>query len=70
MTDRERIGKRIVEIRKEKGLSSYELAELTGLKQPNIMRIESGRYSTGLDLLSKIANALGYEIDFVRKDEK
>lgn len=63
MTDRERIGIRIAEIRKQKGLSAHELAELTDLKRPNISRIESGKYSTGIDILSKIANALGKKID-------
>ena len=36
--------------------------------QGNIARIESGKYSTGIDLLSKIGDALGYELDFVRHD--
>lgn len=65
MNERERIGKRIAELRNEQGISTYKLAKLTGLNQPNITRIEKGRYSTGLDILSKIAKALGKKIDFV-----
>lgn len=65
MEDRERIGKRIAEIRTQQGLSQTELAERAGMKQGNIARIETGKYSTGIDLLSKIAHALGYEIDFI-----
>lgn len=68
MTDRERIGNRIQEIRTKKGLSTYKLAEMTGFEQSNISRIESGRYSTGIDILSKIAHALGCEIDFVESE--
>ena len=56
MNDRERIGKRIAEIRKSKGLSQTKLAELTDIAPGNIARIEKGRYSTGIDLLSKIAD--------------
>ena len=65
MNDRERIGKRIAEIRKSKGLSQAKLAELTDIAPGNIARIETGRYSTGIDLLSKIADALGYKLDFI-----
>lgn len=67
MNDRERIGKRIAEIRKSKGLSQTKLAELTDIAPGNIARIETGRYSTGIDLLSKIADALGYKLDFIEK---
>lgn len=67
MNDRERIGKRIAEIRKAKGLSQAKLAELSGIDLGHIARIELGKYSTGIDVLTKIANALGYVLDFVEK---
>ena len=67
MCERIRIGNRIKELRQKRGISTYQLAELTGLKQPNITRIESGRYSTGVDILSKIAAALGCDLDFIEK---
>jgi transcriptional regulator with XRE-family HTH domain len=67
MNDRERIGKRIAEIRKQKGISQAQLSELTGIAPGNIARIELGKYSTGIDLLSKIAQALNYRIDFVEE---
>ena len=50
MNDRERIGKRIAQLRMEAGISQYKLAELTGLAPGNIARIETGKYSTGIDL--------------------
>lgn len=68
MNDRERIGKRIAQLRMEAGISQYKLAELTGLAPGNIARIETGKYSTGIDILSKIGNALGYKLDFTEKD--
>lgn len=67
MNERERIGKRIAEIRKSKRLSQVKLAELTDIAPGNIARIETGRYSTGIDILSKIADALGYKLDFIEK---
>ena len=67
MNERERIGKLISELRKEKNMTAEELAAKTGLQRPNISRIEAGKYSTGLDLLSKIAEALDCKVDFVKK---
>lgn len=67
MNERERIGKRIAEIRKNKGISQAKLAELTNIAPGNIARIETGKYSTGIDLLSKIADALDFKLDFVEK---
>ncbi|GHT09174.1 hypothetical protein FACS189432_09070 [Bacteroidia bacterium] len=65
MNDRERIGERIREIRTEKGLSQLQLAELAGLSQQNIARIELGRYSPGIDIVGKISDALGCELAIV-----
>ena len=62
-----RIGKRIAEIRKEKGISQAKLAELSGIDSGHIARIELGKYSTGIDILCRIADALDYSIDFVKK---
>lgn len=67
LSDRVRIGLRIAELRKEKGLSQAKLAELTGIGSAHIARIELGRYSTGIDLLAKIAEVLEYKIDFIKK---
>lgn len=65
--ERKRIGKRIAEIRQSQGLTQAQLAELTGMNSSNIARIETGKYSTGIDLLSKIGGALGYDLDFIKK---
>ena len=63
--ERERIGKRIAELRKAKGLTQAQLAEKTGFSQSNIGRIETGRYSVGLDVLTKIADALWATVELV-----
>ncbi|MDR0611985.1 MAG: helix-turn-helix domain-containing protein [Dysgonamonadaceae bacterium] len=65
ISHRERIGKRIAGLRKKQGISQIKLAELTGIAASNIARIELGKYSTGIDLLSKIAHALGCQLDVV-----
>ena len=63
--ERIRIGNRIKEIREEKKLEAKTLAMLTGIDAANLCRIEQGKQSAGIDVLSKIANAMGYKIDFV-----
>lgn len=67
MTERERIGKRIAELRNERGLSQAALADLSGVGVSHIARIEKGYYSVGIDVLAKIAGAMGVELDFVKK---
>ena len=63
--ERKRIGRRIAELRKEQNLTQAQLAERCGVAQAHIARIETGRYSVGLDTLAQIATALGRSIDFV-----
>lgn len=60
-----RIGKRIAELRKEKGLSQTRLAQLTGFDRGYIAKIELGTFDIGIENLSKISSALGVMIDFI-----
>lgn len=62
--ERQRMGERIATLRKLKGYTQAELAEMTGLQRSHIVRLEQGRYGATIDVLSAIATALGYEIDF------
>jgi DNA-binding XRE family transcriptional regulator len=64
-SERQRIGRRIAELRKEQNMTQAQLAERCGVAQAHIARIETGRYSVGLDTLAQIATALGRSIDFV-----
>lgn len=59
------IGQRIAELRKEQGMTQQQLADKCGILRPNIARIEAGRYGITLDVLSRIAQALGKTIDLV-----
>ena len=65
VNDRKRIGLRIKNLRKEQGLTQFQLAEKAGLEQQNLSRIERGKNSTGQDILSAIATALGKRLDFI-----
>lgn len=63
--ERSRIGNRLKELRLAAGITTYQLAEKSGVTRTNISRIENGKYSAGLDVLSKLAQALGKSLDFV-----
>ncbi len=64
----ELIGK-LIEVRETKGLSQKELADLAGLKQPAIARIESMKTTPQIDTLFKILQPLGYTLAVVPADE-
>jgi len=63
--NRKRIGQRIADLRKAKGMTQQDLADLTGNQRNHISRIESGKYSVGFDTLQAIAEALGGTIDIL-----
>ena len=65
MDSRIYIGARIKELREARGLTQAELAEKAELLQANLARVESGKYSTGLDILGRIAEALGCKLDLI-----
>ncbi|MCL1890759.1 MAG: helix-turn-helix domain-containing protein [Coriobacteriia bacterium] len=52
----------LVEARSEMGMSQSELARRTGIKQPNISRLERGACSPTLDTLAALAQGLGKEM--------
>jgi transcriptional regulator with XRE-family HTH domain len=55
------IGK-LIEVRESKGLSQKELADLAGVKQPAIARLESMKTTPQIDTLFKILHPLGYTL--------
>jgi transcriptional regulator with XRE-family HTH domain len=64
------IGRIIHLMRREKGMRQSELALLTGLKQPNLSRIENGLVSPRPPTLEKIARALGVEVQVFYSESK
>lgn len=67
MNDRERIGLKIALLRKNAGLTQRELAEKSGLTQNTIYKVETGKFSVGIDTLSKIADTLECKVDIIEK---
>lgn len=49
----------LIKARKERGISQKQLEQLSGVKQPIIARMESGRTSPNLDTVLKVLAPLG-----------
>ena len=65
MNERERIGKRIAEIRKERCYTVRQLAELANLRAATISNVENGKFSVGIAILAKICDALEVKIEII-----
>ena len=57
------IKREIIKLRLEQGISQKELAEKVGTRQSAISRLESGEYNPSIEFLSKVAHALGKELN-------
>ena len=67
--DVELIGK-LIEAREAKGYSQRALAELSGIKQPAIARMESLISTPQIDTLIKVLRPLGYKLTITPTPEK
>jgi DNA-binding XRE family transcriptional regulator len=56
------IKEQLIRIRIEQGLSQADLAKKIGTQQSAISRLESGDCNPSIELLSKVAQALGKEV--------
>ena len=59
------IGDKLVELRKKKGLSQEELADMVGVSRNTISSIETGQYSPTAKLALTIAIALDKKFEDV-----
>ena len=65
-----RLGKRIIQLRKEKNIKQIDLASLLNIEDSALRRIESGRTNPTIKTLLRIADALELAIeDLVRDTE-
>ena len=62
---RDRIGLRIVALRKLAGLTQEQLSERAGLQRSHISKIEAGKYAVTFETIQAIAEALGMTVDIV-----
>ncbi|MBI5314738.1 MAG: helix-turn-helix transcriptional regulator [Nitrospirae bacterium] len=53
----------LAKLRERRGLSQTELAKLTGMKQPQIARLESGAHFPAFATLQKLLGVLGGKLE-------
>lgn len=61
----------IVTTRTQLGITQKQLAEISGVSQANISKIENGSYRPSIPILKRIANGLGKRlvIEFADREE-
>ena len=59
---KKQFGKRIKEIRKNKGLTQEQIAEKIGIEPPNVSKLESGMHFPLPENIEKIAKALNVDV--------
>lgn len=62
---RDRIGLRIMCLRKLAGLTQEQLSERAGLQRAHISKIEAGKYAVTFETIQAIAEALGMTVDII-----
>lgn len=62
---RDRIGLRILTLRKMREWSQDELARRAGLQRTHISRIEQGKYAVTLETIQAIAETLDMTVDLI-----
>ena len=63
---KQRVGQKIKEARKAKGLTQEELGAKLGIDKPTVSKYENGKINPSLEVLSRIAQELELtlEVDF------
>lgn len=64
---RKAMGESIRAMRTAQGWKQEQLAQIAGITVANVRSIESGKYAVNIDVLNKIACALGAELRMVEK---
>lgn len=68
--EKESLGQRLAQVRKERGLTQVELAERTGLIQVVVSDYERGRLRLPADMALRFAEVLGVTIDELLQPRK
>lgn len=62
MSQRRRVGHRIRDLREAAELSQEQLAHRAEISRDSVLRTENATHSPSLDMLARIARALGVEV--------
>ena len=64
---RKAMGESIRAMRTANGSEQEQLAQIAGITTANVRSVEAGKYAVDIDVLNKIAEALGAELLMVEK---
>ena len=65
---RKAMGESIRKMRTAQGWEQEQLAQIAGITTANVRSVEAGKYAVNIDVLNKIAGALGAEMKMVGKE--
>jgi len=65
---RQRIGRRLKEIRTEQGWSQEQVALMAGVTERTVEKVEQGAFNVPLDVLATLSDVLGYELRIGKKE--
>jgi transcriptional regulator with XRE-family HTH domain len=63
-------GVMVKQVRESRGMSQAELAEVSGVDQPNISAIENDRRSPSAETLNRLLVACGYELTAIAGERR
>ena len=63
-------GKRIHELRRDRGMTQTQLAEYVGISSDNLGRIERGQQGVSIDLLIELADFFAVSMDYIALGRK
>lgn len=63
-------GKRIQELRRDRGMTQTQLAEYVGISSDNLDRIERGQQGVSIDLLIELADFFAVSMDYIALGRK
>ena len=64
-----KLHEKIRKLRKERGLSQAQMADLTSVHKAHFSRIERGKYKPSIELLKNIAQSLNVTTDYLLNEE-
>ena len=66
----EAVGRQYAVARKDKGLTQQQVADVSGVKRPNIARLEGGKHSPTVDMLARVAASMGMQLEISLVDRE
>ena len=67
--NRQRLGREVKRKREEQGWTCQQVADMSGVKVQTVEKIEAGAFNVPADILSKVADVLGYYLTIKPRED-